>query len=191
MAFDVNAFKQNIGNYGTLQNNKFEVSIPVNAALGKISTMGSSDLAKLMTFRACDTALPGLKIQTGDNLIYGIGPAQKMPYNITYTDSTISFISDANGEIYNFFYGWLNYIIQFSTINNGGIPSFQLAYKDNYTTSITIKTFENEGNPVMTHTLNKAFPTYLEEIPLSWENGSNLMKVTVGISYFTWSLQLT
>lgn len=197
MAFDVNAFKQNIAKYGTLQDNKFEVSIPFNPTLQGITTLGLSDMSNLLSFRAMKSQLPGLELATTDQVRYGIGPVQKIPHNVIFSDASITFLADSGGQIYNFFYGWLNYIYQFSgqtttsgLITSTNIPTYSLAYKDNYCTEVTIGAFDNHGNIVTTHTLHKAFPTAIQAIPLDWEGSNKLMKIDVQLSYFTYTLIL-
>jgi hypothetical protein len=187
MAFDVNSFKQNISKYGILQTNRFEVSIPLNTNLASVTKMGLSDMSRLLTFRADKAILPPAALVTIDNPIFGIGPVQKMPSNIVFEDVEISFLADSDGEIYNFLYGWLNYIYDFSGINNS-TPTYSLNYKDNYVTDVSIITFDNQGNAITTHTLHRAYPTAIGAIPLDWGNNNTLMKVSILLTYFTCSL---
>lgn len=187
MSFDLNVFKQNIAKYGTLQNSKFEVSIPINTNLASVTKMGLADMSQLLTFRAEKALLPKLGLITADNAIFGFGPVQKMPTNMVFEDVQISFLADAGGEIYNFLYGWMNYIYNFAGVNNG-TPTYSLNYKDDYCTDISIITFDNSGNAVTTHTLKRAFPTALGVIPLAWDSNNNLVKIDLALSYFTWTL---
>lgn len=191
MAFDISNFKSNIAKYGTAQTNKFDVSIPINQNMSNLSNLGSRDIAELLTFRAYHCTLPGIKLETADNIIYGYGPAQKMPSNVTYTDTSLKFLADSDGKVYNFFYNWMKKIYSFDNGNNR--PSFSLAYKydetgmPNYVTDIYINTYDNLGNTASTYVLRGAYPTYINEIPMSWDDNNNLVKLDVGISYFTWS----
>lgn len=187
MAFDVNAFKQNIAKYGTLQTNKFEVSIPLNLNLAAATGMSLADMSSLISFRADKASLPKAEFLIIDNPIFGYGPIQKMPTNMVFEDIQISFIADADGEIYNFLYGWMNYIYNFVGVNNNA-PSYQVAYKDDYCATVSIITYDQNGNAVTTHNLFKAYPTAIGAVPLDWGDNNNLMKIDMSLTYFTWSM---
>ena len=188
MAFDVNSFKANISKYGILQNNRFQVSIPLNTNLKSATNMSLSDASRLLTFRAGKAVLPQIEFASVDNAIFGIGPVQKMPTNIIFPDVQLSFLSDGTGEIQNFLYGWFNYIYNFVGINNS-VPTYSLNYKDNYCTDISIITYDNQGNAVTTHTLHRAYPSGIGAIPLDWGSNNKLMTIEVSLTYFTCSLK--
>jgi hypothetical protein len=182
MAYSVQDILGSINKSGWLPSNKFQVMLNLPYSL-----QGSIDNL-LLTFRAEDCRLPGVSYMASDVNRYGVGPLQKMPYNVMFTDTSISFISDKNGSIYNCFYTWMNTIFNFSDLNkkNG---SYETEYKDNYTTDISITVYDNNGNQVQIVKFLDAFPISMNEIPLSWNQNSQLLKVTVGFSFREWTLE--
>ena len=99
---------------------------------GNGSSVTTQSTESLLQIRAESAKLPGVLIQTSDVNRVGIGPTQKMPFNAQFTDTSITFVSDSKGEIYNYFYTWLNSIFDFSGIyNRNALPSYKTEYKDN------------------------------------------------------------
>jgi len=182
MAYSVQDILGSINKNGWLSSNKFQVMISTPI------TLKSSIDDSLLTFRAEDCRLPGVTYMASDVNRFGIGPMQKMPYNVLFADTSITFIADKNGAIYNYFYNWMNTIFEFSG-QNSTHGSYQTEYKDNYTTDIQIIVYDNNGNQVQTAKFLDAFPISLNEIPLSWNQNNQLLKVTVGFSFRDWTLK--
>ena len=61
-------------------------------------------------------------------------------------------------------------------------------YKDNYAATVTITVYDNGGDTVASYYLYKAFPIALNDIPVSWANQNDLMKISAKISFREWSL---
>ena len=148
--FNVNNFKSTVSKSGILQTNKFIVGflspeIMQNSSIGNKPT---SQTEQLIQVRAESVKVPGIAIVSTDVNRYGVGPTQKMPYNATFTSNSITFISDKEGEIYKYFYTWLNKIFDFSgSTGSGGNrnASYKTEYKDKYTTDLHVVIYDNYG----------------------------------------------
>lgn len=134
--------------------------------------------------------LPGLMLATSETRRYGFGPIEKKPYAPIFSDITVSFLVDGQGEIYKFFYKWLNGIVSSdnqigsnSTSQNGLAP-FEVEFKDDYKCQLTISTFDEAGNSVLNSHLIDAIPIGITDAPLSWGDTDQVMKMQVTFTYF-------
>jgi len=203
-SFNIAEFKGNISSGGILQNNKFVVFIPIPPFIFQtfFNDIGNAlfnvTSSYNFLYRAEQASIPGISIQTQDVRRMGMGVAEKMPYNVAFQDTSISFLADSKGDIHRFFYSWLSNIANFKQSALGTIasafgfgssgPSYEVDYKSNYATDIYIFVFDNVGNMVKTITLYDAYPVSLSETPLDWSSTNTAMKINVGITFKQWSL---
>jgi hypothetical protein len=194
--FNLNNFRSDISKNGVLQTNKFIVAFNSprcmqNSYFG--TNQGTNDVLtteRLMQVRAESVKVPGVALLQSDINRYGVGPSQKMPFNARFTENSITFISDRNSQIYMYFYTWMNKIFDFSGSayeSNVG-ASYATEYKDNYVTDLHVYVYDNAGNQVNDIVMYRAFPESINDINLSWSDNSNLMKITVSISYRDWAM---
>jgi len=207
MAFNILDFQSYIADTGVLQTNKYDVQITFDGDFGQLSiqgadgsTIGTNESTSDTQYRCINASLPGLTMRTADINRFGVGVSEKMPYSANYTDISLTFLVDRYGLQYNFWYTWFNYIFGISgeesssniygTINNSGNKrSFYTAeYKDNYSATITITVYDNEGNPNIQATLLKAYPISINDTALSWTDNNNLIKLTTTITFREWVL---
>ena len=202
--FDIERFKAYIEEDGILQTNKFDVTIFLQGPLStyKINdTAGNSDstrqTGKDLTYRCIGASIPGLALRTRDVNRYGLGIQEKMPFSGNYTDIDLTFICDRYGLAYSFWYTWVNYIFGMNgSISGknvfGNINNFQNAqrgsfytteYKENYAATINITSYDNEGLEGIRTTLLQAYPTSINDIPLSWGDNNNLVKLTTKLTF--------
>lgn len=194
--FNINDFVSNLGPSGVLQTNKFLVGMysPLIMQNTSINGTSTSDVERLIQFRAESVKIPGVTLLTADVNRYGVGTLQAMPFTAQFTPNTISFISDRNGILYKYFYTWLNSIFDYSGTQLGGSnvinknPSYRTEYKDNYVTDLHVYIYDNYGNQVQEIVMFKAFPKAVNDISLGWSNNNELLKVTVEFSYRDWSM---
>ena len=197
--FNIASFSSEIGKSGYLQTNKYLVKFTTPKILENYSIDNKPvlDIERIMQIRAESVKIPGVALLMGDVNRYGIGPVQKMPYNASFTSNSITFIADRRGTIYKYFYTWINSIFEFAGASGAivaGKPiisrnaSYQTEYKDNYTTDIHVCVFDNSGNQIKEIVMIRAFAESLNEVPLSWNQNNDLMKVTVTFSFRDWQM---
>jgi hypothetical protein len=103
-------------------------------------------------------------------------------------DISLSFIGDGKGDVYKFFYRWMQGIVRsdynVSGVRNGynGLAPYEVEFKRNYETTINIKTYNEQGDVVFDYKLLNAFPKSLPDISLSWDDGG-MMKFSVTFCY--------
>jgi len=208
MAFNIADFRSIIETGGVLQTNKYDVAIYFNGPMGQFiinDPVGNSGTTaggqtEDLSYRCISASLPGMAMRTADINRFGIGVSEKMPYSANYTDITLTFLMDRTGATYNFWYTWFNFIFGINgeeTNSNvfGGISSgnprgsfYTAEYKDNYSATIIITVYDNEGNPQITTTLLKAFPVSINDVALNWSDNNNLIKLTTTITFREWVL---
>jgi hypothetical protein len=195
MPFNINSFKTNIVDYGYLPTNKFELFLSPPAILrnSNINTLGTDApverIIKNHQFRINQIRAPGVNLSVVDNAVYGIGTNQKFPVNAQFNDMSFEIFSDGYGEIWQFWHNWINTIFGFTSTTNAAtgqankFASYTAKYKDEYSTTIQLRIYDNFGNDIQNFNFFEAFPISLREVPLSWGASNDMIKLTVGLTY--------
>lgn len=179
MPFNVDIFASEIMKTGTLQNNKFDVRFSLPLFLFRSGSTES------ITLRADSVQLPGINLDTTAVNRYGLGPRQKVPFNVNFNDNTISFIEDAKNSIWNLFHTWTTNILQYAA-PGGSSPTYLMRYKKDYQTDISIIVYNTDGLAVSQITMKEAFPISMAGVGLSWADKSNILKVNVQFTFREW-----
>jgi hypothetical protein len=201
MPFNITEILSSLTQNGILQNNKFQLQFSTPTVMQGISIITqasngqATDAERLITLRASNVRLPGIALMTSDVNRYGIGPFQKMAYNVSFTDTSIEFICDKNSLLYNYFYVWFSKIFDFSGQNFGPQiqsnipPAYNMTYKSEYVTDLLITVFDRTGNQVSTVVMQNAYPISFNDISLGWEDQNNIIRLTVGFTFRNWTIQ--
>lgn len=196
MAFNINRFLTNIRDFGYLDNNSFEVFVQVppimsaqGGALGNQGTPTSlKKISENLSYRIDQVRAPGISLMNLDVNHYGVGPTQKKPVNAQYQETSISMIGDHYCEFWQFWYQWTRSIFQYSGTSSGQSPTYTADYKDQYSSTIVIMTYDHYGNIIQKINLYEAFPSAIREIPLSWGDG-NLLRINVQLAYTEYTIE--
>lgn len=203
MAFNIDNFIGNLSKYGTLQTNRFEVSIPLPLFLSASRTYPDGTAiptfpSDLLHMRAESVKVPSLVFDTVETKRYGIGPSQKTAVNVKFEPISISFIETYDNKIKKIFYDWSRFgIFNFAGSPQGVYlgPSFLTGYKDDYCVDIEIKVYNTSGknpndptstlevNPINKIKLVRAFPISVSDSDLSWGDNNSLYKLNVSFTY--------
>lgn len=178
--FNISRFSGNLNRHGTLQTNKFIVRIPPP------EIFNPSQLDPIIEYRANNVRIPGAALDMQRAFRYGVGPEQKFPTNINFTDINVNFVDTQNKDIWKRFSFWFNGIFDYTGLSGGSQASYKTEYKDYYTTDVEIHVFDNEGNRVNVVVLKEAFPTTLSEVGLSWSENNKLYEFSVGFAFREW-----
>ena len=176
--FNIAEFSSKINERGTIQNNKFLVTIT-------LPTIFNSEIQETLTFRASNIKIPGVSFNMIKSYRYAVGPDHKTPSNVSFNDLSISFIEDKENSIWKFFSIWINQIFDFNQTGSG--LKYTSNYKSNYVApNFQIDIYNNDGTLVNTVKLVQAYPSSLSDIALSWNEKNNLMMINVGFSFTEW-----
>jgi len=169
MARSINDFKSSFK--GDLaRSNRFDVDIPVPLTL--IPYIKTS---RNLVYRCENANLPSRTFATTEQKTYG--PVEKHPYLTTYNDIDLTFIVDDDMQQRVFFDAWLNYI--------NPTYNYNMRYKENYTTTITINQYDVTNKLSYTINLFDAYPISMNQLDLDW-NGDSYHKLTVTFAYTYW-----
>ena len=130
----------------------------------------------------CDTvSLPTKSLATYEKQIHG--PVKAMPYRMTFTEASMSFIMTDGMNEKKYFDAWQNKIVDEKSGN--------LGFFDDYVCDISIKKFGRTagsiGNtPTYEVTLFDAWPSIVSEIQLSHSGGTEAMKLPVTFQFKKW-----
>ncbi|CAB4140757.1 tail tube protein [uncultured Caudovirales phage] len=178
--FNIAEFSGNLNKYGTIQTNKFMVEIPAPTILGP------SALDEVMLYRATNARIPGAALDVQRVFRYGVGPEQKFPTNVNFTDINVTFVDTVDNDIWKRFSVWLNGIFDFTGSSGGGQASYTTEYKQYYTSDLKIFVFDNEAKLRNTVVLKEAFPTTISEVGVSWSENNKLYEFSVGFAFKEW-----
>jgi len=167
-------------NGGIAYNDKYMVTL--NKPPG-FDLPGGIEMRKRLTM-LCDTAtLPTKSLATFEKSIYGTVKA--MPYRMTFTEASMSFIMTDSMEEKKYFDAWQNKIV--------GPKTGNLGFFDDYVCDISIKKFGRTASsvqqiPTYEVTLIDAWPSIVSEIQLSHSGGTEAMKLPVTFQFKKWKV---
>ena len=155
--------------------------------LGQTTTLNpgqatTSEISRLISFRADQVRTPNINISAAGINRYGVGPIQKQPFSAEFNDISVSLVSDGNAEIWQFWHNWVNNIFQHSGTSSS-YPTYLAKYKDDFSTTIDIDIYTNDGNLSQTIELYQVFPTAISEVPLTWGDQNNPLRMSVTLSF--------
>jgi len=216
MPFNISTFKTEIANYGYLQTNKYQIyvtpppilrgsslsvpSVGSNSSNPLPNLVSTQDISQRLMFRADAINVPSVTLAVQDINRYGVGIAQKQPFNASFNTLNATFISDGYGEIWQFWYQWMQSVFQFSGndsstgqgnqasfYNNSG--NYSLRYKDDYSTTISLIIYDNYGNAVQIIDYTQAYPYAVNDVQLNWNDSNQLLKINVAIAFTDFMIQ--
>ncbi len=136
----------------------------------------------LLSFRCISCSLPGRILNTTDRSTYG--PNRKIVTSTLFQDVTFSFIVSDDKRELNYFDTWHNFIVDNALLF--GVQTHDVRYYDDYVGSIRIAHFDKQNEIKYTISLLEAYPISVEEIPLSWDNTNEFIRINVTVAYRNW-----
>lgn len=189
--FNIEGFKSTVNRRGGfMRNNRFLMTFPT--PLRMIGRENAQFVNQDIEFWGESVTLPGYQLMTHDIRRWTIGPAEKRPFAPNFTPLQCTFLVDNKGDIIRFFQDWMQCIIPHdtemgmnSTSSFNGMP-YELKYKMDYITELNIYTFTETGKPIQNVICKEAFPSSIVDIPLSWGDTNNLVRLQVTFDYLDW-----
>lgn len=163
---------------GISYNDKYLVTLGPPQGFG---LPGGGIMRRQLSF-LCDTAtLPTKSLATFEKSING--PVKAMPYRMTFTEASMSFILTDSMREKKYFDAWQNKIVDQKT----GC----LGFFDDYVVDITIQKFsraaiDTSETPTYAVTLIDAWPSIVSEVQLSHSGGTEAMKLPVTFQFKKW-----
>jgi hypothetical protein len=201
MPFDIDEIKSEItaGN-GILRTNKFIVRFtpppglvgnPMTGAfiVGNADTLG--DIYKKIHLYCEAATIPGVQLDAQPVRRFGYGPTQKKPFAPSFTDAGLVFRADSNGTLWKYLHAWVRLAINYENRDGIGgrtgiLPNqypYQLAYHRDYVSDIHLTTYNEAGDAVLTTVLRQAYPIFIGDIQMGWEDKNNYLKIPTSFTF--------
>jgi hypothetical protein len=193
--FSINDFLSQVEDNGILRSNKFKARFPVpNGLLNQEnSDFNITETSRLLEFWCDSTQIPSLIFATHPIVRYGYGTSENKPFLSQIQNLNFTFMSDASGAIWNFFYSWMNTIINIRTDSGILDPTalqqpYEVGYKYDYASDVNIICYNDIGEAVFNVILIEAYPVFLGEIPLAWSEKNTIVRFPVSFTFNQWIL---
>ena len=176
-------FMSEIRSAGVARTNQFEIVITPPKCM-----TGSVQSAQKISLYAEGAVLPGRSIQTQEFSPYGYGPHEKFPYTMQYSDYTVQFIGDGRGEIYKFFYNWMQNIVRGDSPVSTSGTAYEVGFREDYCVPISVYMFNEQGDKILAADMTNAFPIQVPDVSLNWSD-SSMMQFSVTFAFTMAQLQ--
>ena len=163
---------------GIAYNDKYMVTLNKPPAF----EIGGGQVMRQSLSMLCDTVtLPTKSLATFEKSIYG--PVKAMPYRMTFTEASMSFILTDSMREKKYFDAWQNKIVDQKSGN--------LGYFDDYVVDVSIKKYgraatADSDEPTYEVKLFDAWPSIVSEVQLSHSGGTESMKLPVTFQFKKW-----
>lgn len=203
MAFDVRDVSSEIAAAGLLRSNRFEVTFtpPSGLTIGSVGSAAPTvnyqslqGIDKVVNLYCEQANIPGIAMDVAPIRRFGYGPIEKKPYAPTFNDASLLFRSDGAGLLWKYLHSWFRLVINYqnqsglnaqSGILQGQHP-FELGYKQDYVTDITIDAFDDMGNIAIRTVLRQAYPIFIGDIQMAWADKNNYVKIPATFTFIDW-----
>jgi hypothetical protein len=187
VSFDLSRFMAEIGQLGALQSPAYfrcRVFGPV--------ALAQSDDAPSVEFLCQSSNLPGVGFAVTPINDLGFGTPRDVPLAPAFSSVDLNLYVDEDGVTHRFFKNWVNRVIKFDhqpggTLRDTGRSSFQCSYPSDYWSRVVITTFGKDGLPTEEVTLHAAYPRWVGDVRLSWDDSNQFATMSVQMSYWTWT----
>lgn len=176
--FDISKFASNVSS-GFTRTNLFIVQISTPPFYE-----GSADF---LQFLCSSSQLPGISLDTSSQKLWGYGPSQNIPHGASFQPINMTFYSDGDGKMLQFFNDWTQSIVSYGNKASKykGAPYAELQYPENYYTTIDILYYSPVGTDpyLCCYHLTEAYPMGVSPINVNWASTGQLAQITVPITY--------
>ena len=178
------------------------------------------DSNRRLMFLCSSANLPGVQILTSDYRRQGYGTFDRRPFGVQVTDIPLTFMLDNRGFVLKFFNQWANAIVNFD-LRNGelgenrlGQALYEIGYRDDYETKITITTLTGTQDPnqesglgndqgdrtlsdsldgmgvkIVQYELQEAFPIQIGDTSVAWNAENQFATLPVQFTFRSYNLK--
>jgi hypothetical protein len=144
------------------------------------------DIDETFAWRCERAELPGRTLATADDAGGG-GTALKLPYDVTFADTSISVICSEDMRERIFFENWMDLIVTpagydtATTAYQAGL----VRYHDEYARGINLEVSQlnSSGKRILTYTLHDVYPTAITPMTATWEEVNSYQRFGVTLTY--------
>lgn len=190
MAFNVADFSAALSKHGVAVNNlflaRFSAPKSLSAGSGKRDNMNLRDIP----FFCRSAQLPDLEVNVTDIKTQGHGISQKRATAMENGTIPVVFMVDSKFAIKKLFHQWNQSIINHGNgggsmeVNPDGRKLYEYNYHDDYTSTLEVVVYSyNQEEITYNYKFNNAFPVSVGGVQVAWENGAEVMTITVNFAF--------
>lgn len=190
-AFNVGTFLGKVQETNGLSRaNRYLVEIDPPAG----SWVGEPGVVQALQFFCDNVNIPGAAVIPVDHRRNSIGPFDRRAQAIVPSEISASFMLDARGRNLNFFQKWVSNIVSMGgpekaadvTVNSKGAAFGEIAYRNDYITTMRIKTFDMAAQHINTTTMYEVWPSQIGDVTLGWAQNDEIARVTINFQVRNW-----
>ena len=156
--------------------------------------LAKSDAAQRLSFFCDAVNMPGMTLAMSEFKSQGYGPFDRRPTAPIMQDITCSIMLDSNGNNLGFFQEWMLNIVNMDASKSmlserSGTAPFEIKYRDNYLTEITITMFDMAGTAITKLTAYECFPSVLGDVALGWNSTDEIARLSVNFQVRYWTTE--
>ena len=155
---------------------------------------GGAGVVQSLQFFCDNVNIPGAAIIPVDHRRNSIGPFDRRAQTIVPSEISASFMLDARGRNLNFFQQWATNIVSMGgpekaadvTVDFKGAAFGEIAYRNDYITTMRIKTFDMAAQHINTTTMYEVWPSQIGDVTLGWAQNDEIARLTVNFQVRNW-----
>lgn len=177
--FNVEQIKSHLGN-GLARPNRYVALISTPPVLGSLSS-------QFLVHRTLGASLPGKNLFTSQSKPIGYGPIVRYPYQNSYGQLDITFMTDSTYAEYKYFSLWTDSIVKGATNKNFSRGGFHLNnYRNDYRCLISLFGYDEAGVPQYSCFFVDAYPRDIQPVTLGWDQNDQVLQFTVTFDFTHW-----
>lgn len=198
--FDINSFRAEINKNDMLPTHSYLVTF-APFRLGSEANVPLTEFVRYnsdkLILRCESVVLPSVQVLEEENVRrYGYGPVEKVPYGMQFNDLTLTWLVDKRSELLDFFYQWMNTIVNYETrgvsqmltgSDRAGLDNYlgyEVGYKDEYSCPLVrVRVYDRELNTVTEYILYDVFPMNIQSQNLAYAQEDEAQKLTVTFAF--------
>lgn len=176
----------------------FTVNDAMSTSAMRNEQMNGIAMMNDLQFWAEGTSIPGVLAMSQDVNRYSYGTTEKKPFRAVFNELNLVVLADARMDNWRFFHRWFALVINHD-MSDGDVLSdkqhsqlalpqsaYELSYKEDYQSLITMHMFDDAGNESMNITLRNAWPCFMGDIHMSWGENNQFMRIPLSICFNDW-----
>ena len=142
---------------------------------------------QFLVYRTTGAALPGKNLFTSQSKPIGYGPIVRYPYQNSYGQLDITFLTDSDYKEYKYFSLWTDSIVKGATNKTFSRGGYHLNnYRDDYRCLISLFGYNDEGISTYSCFFADAFPRDIQPVTLGWDQNDQVLQFTVTFDFTHW-----
>lgn len=177
MGFSISELSGSLSRYGYQKTSAFSCAITLPPA------MTGNDIFKETLFRVNSCNTPGINFGMDTIKHRGFGLDEKRPVAVSYTDVSLTIISDGQGEIHKTLSEWGELILPTNSESIGTDNTEYFEYPNNYYGGLELYMHDITGKIHTTYNFVQPYVAEVGTIQMAWENQDQIEIIPVTFTF--------